>query len=80
MVSFIELARFEEALQDKEHWSEFGVLFEKLFDQFDAVDAVFAIEADVHVDTGLFVFELDNWNFSVFDGFNGGANVCSDKL
>ena len=50
MISFVQLARLEEALKDQEHGSEFGVFLEKLLDELDTVDAVLPVETDVNID------------------------------
>ena len=80
VVGLVELARLEEALEDEEHGPELWVLFEQLLDQFDAIDAILAVEANVDIYGRLFVLQLDDWHFSVLDGLDRSANVRSDQL
>ena len=63
MVSLIELARLEKALEYEEHWPQLRVLLQQLFDEFDAVNAILTIETNVDVDRRLFVFQFDD-NFT----------------
>ena len=70
MVRLVELARLEEALEDEEHGPQFGELFEQLLDKLDTVDAVFAIKANIDVDRGQLVFQLDDWHLCMLDRFD----------
>ena len=65
MVRLIKLSRFEEAFQDNEQWLKLWVLFQQMLNELHAVNAVGAIERDVHVDAGLSVLELDDWHLGM---------------
>jgi hypothetical protein len=65
VVRLIKLSRFEEAFQDNEQWLKLWVLFQQMLNELHAVNAVGAIERDVHVDAGLSVLELDDWHLGM---------------
>ena len=71
MVRLIKLSRFEEAFQDDEQRLKLWVLFQQMLDKLHTVNAVGAVERDVHVDAGLPVLKLDDWHLSMLERIYG---------
>ena len=80
MVRLVELARLQEAFKDEEHRSQLRVLLQQLFDEFDTINAILSVEANVDIDRCLFVLQLDDGHLGVFDWLDGGADVRADEL
>ena len=80
VVRLVELARLQETFEDEEHRSQLRVLLQQLFDEFDTINAILSVEANVDIDRCRLVLQLDDGHLGVFDWLDGGADVGADQL
>lgn len=65
MVGFIQLSGLQEGLEYENHGPQLGVFFLEKLDEFDAVNAIGAVEGDVDIYVGVLLLELDEWHLGV---------------
>ena len=60
MVRLVQLTALQEAFEDEEQRPQLRILFQKLFDQLDAVDSILPVKTDVDIDRGQLVLQFDD--------------------